>query len=225
MDDALKEEVLELFMNLIDEVDINKSTSIIDQTKKYSDSLIKRGLSHEDQTRLQLVDDLIVKFDKTGDTKNKKIILAALEYFIDPWDVIPDVDLNEGLKDDFFVLEKAKEKLASKPETTKKSSEEARSLKLSPSSIFDDLGYNPIKHILKLSNDMNLYSPKQRGFIIKMANINRANKPVNNKERVYFTMLVEKFFKDLWNDVKCPNHPCSECYHLKKVYRDLYNLG
>lgn len=224
MDQELKEEVQELYGNLIDEIDINDSKKIIVKAKKYKDSLKKRGLKDEDQKRLGLVNQLIDRFDADGDSKNQRIILAALEYFIDPWDIIPDVDLEEGLKDDFYVLENAKERLSSTEETNSDGvSKEAKSLKLSPSSIFDDLGYNPIKHLLKLSKEDNLYTHNQRGFIIKMANINRANKPVNKKERVYFTMLVEKFFEDLWGEVRCSNSPCGQCYKLKKVYRDQYN--
>ena len=224
MDEAIKEEVQELFTNLIDEVNINKSSQIIDRAKKYKDNLMKRGLSDEDLNRLSLVDQLIEKFNNSGNSKYKRTILAALEYFIDPWDIIPDVDLDKGLKDDFFVLEKARDKLTSATKTNKQVAKNARSLKLSPSSIFQDLGYNPVKHVLKLSERSNIYTPKQRGFIIKMANIDRANKPINNKERVYFTILIERFFKSLWNDVKCPNHPCNECYKLRKVYRKQYNI-
>jgi len=222
MDNSTEDEVLELFENLINEVETNKSEQIIEKAKKYKYSLEKGGLSDKMLNDLDVVDQLVEMVNENKNKQDIRIILATLQYFIDPWDIIPDVDLKEGLIDDVLVLKEAKNKLSKKRLTKKRARKNVRRLKLKPSSILDDLGYNAIKHILTLCEKESLYNYKQRAFINKMANINRANKPINIKERVYLTTLIERFFRIFWKDANCKDYPCQPCYKLKKVYEEKY---
>ena len=209
-----RHEVEKLYHNMIPEVDLDSAEGIINQAMEYKEYLVSREPGERVIQGLQLLDILSNIYPTLEKPINQKTLIAALEYFIEEWDIIPDVNLQTGLIDDIHVLRLCIDELKENKEKQKN----FKKLRLNSQTILDDLGYS-VKHILAISKQRHIYTPEQRNFLLKIANIHRAAKPINNKEKVYFTMLIEKYLDEFGKTYICSSG-CGDCYKIKKYFRN-----
>lgn len=212
LSEELKTKVEEVYLNLVEQVDLNKEEKLIKNTISYRNHLMKRNLSEKVEKALNLIDDMVIEIESTSKSYNKKVLLASFEYLTDQWDVIPDTAIN-GLNDDAYILEFANNKLTYLKERQKN----ARKLKLDSKTILSDLGYT-VKHMVNESKKHSIFSSQERRFMMKMANYERKNIPIPSKEKIMFTILVERYLDKLGSNYNCNISACDDCYSIKKYF-------
>jgi len=115
--DDQKRDVQEAFSRLTGRVDeVDPSRVIVAVKRKLEHLEARDDLNEEVRDGLALANSLASELDRqnkdsSGADETYAIALAALQYLIDPWDLIPDDIPEHGLADDAFVLILACERL------------------------------------------------------------------------------------------------------------------
>jgi len=215
----LKDDIDRSFERLIKNSSLENKEETISSAVNYLNEHLARDYPDSIKEGLVRGRELIEKINTISNKRSQKIILASLEYLIDPWDIIPDFIAEKGFLDDIYVLDQAFIRLKAAAESEEKE-DQLRTLQLNPEDVLNELG-NAGTHLSARAYDLNLFNPYQRRALQDISKNFLNNKDLTRKQKVFYTVLVEKLIEAGIIEKSCPDHPCSYCYQLKKLNRKI----
>lgn len=214
----LKDDIDRSFERLINNSSLENKKETLSDAKAYLDEHLSRDYQESIKEGLERGRDLIEKISTVSEEKSQQIILAALEYLIDPWDIIPDFIAEKGFLDDIYVIDQAFIRLKAAAERDEIQSEPRR-LKMDPEKVIQELG-DAGGHLSNRAYDSNLLNTYQRRALQDISKSYLNNYELTRKQKVFYTVIIEKLIEEGMLDNSCPDQPCGKCYKLKKVSRE-----
>lgn len=159
--------------------------------------------------------------------RETRIALSALEYLVDPWDVIPDQVPKYGLVDDGYVMVLANEEI----ETLRRQSEKDHVQVPTEIDIDDHQGHasereKPIveqlppgagQHLSSRAKELDMLNGYTRGALFNIGQQAMYGKRVSPKQNAFFDSLICRLVNQGILQSTCPKAPCRHCEALRKI--------
>jgi len=223
LDKGLLEDVEKSFKRLINKMSYeNVTDGILSNAQSYlqeqfngKDEINKLGFKNG----AKLIDLIQQSSNKT----HKMIGFAALEYLLDPWDIIPDFVGSEGLIDDIYVMQRAIQIIESGHSVDIENDLQHATTDIpsssSPDWLLDRLGGASGPHFAKRMKELNILSNYERKAVFDIGQKQLYGSNISIKQYTFFETLIEKSIQEGLLHSDCPITSCQYCSKLKKIYR------
>jgi len=220
--ETLKKDVESSFQKLIAESSISNLEHIISKAKTQLNDEINHDLPDNIISGLKKGFDLIDILKHSKKERSKKIGVAALEYLLDPWDIIPDFISDDGFLDDIYVLDRALE-LIEKEETEKIEQREENFSEPSFDRSYNSwlilkIGGAAGPHLAKRAEELDILNKFQRKALFDIGNKHLYGYELTKKQHTFFEALIENLIAEGILDHSCPDAPCKYCDKLQFIF-------
>lgn len=212
----LKTDIEESFAHLIESVNVSDEKKIVLEAKEYLETHLGKDYSEEVLNGLNKGQELVKLVERSEEEKVKKIALAALDYLIDPWDIIPDFVANKGFLDDIYVFDLALERLDQVQKTNKELPR--KDVSKDKDWVILKLGGASGPHLAKRAKQLNILNSYQRKALFDIGRKQLYGYDLSKKQFSFFETLIKSVVRDGVLDSKCPDSPCKYCNKLEKLY-------
>jgi len=206
---------------------IRKSTRKLDKVSASSEvpDTVKRSLDIGYSLIASLKDEgSLVNQDPT----NRQWAIVALEYLVDPWDVIPDQVPEYGLMDDAYVLIMAQQRI----EESARDNSCRRDVPIERSEAVRDsleegcIGEVSIAHVLPAgagqhfasrAKTLNMLNGYMRGALYNIGKQAMYGKELSEKQNAFLASLLSRLIEEGMLDSPCSTAKCKHCEALRAL--------
>jgi uncharacterized protein DUF1232 len=198
------EDVRQAYNHFFETVDIGNSASLISQAKRKMVAVLSTEQSPEVVQGMASIQRLL-DIAAAASGSPARHALAALAYFVDPWDIIPDEIPGAGLLDDVFVAKislGAIEGQLGEPATTKRGRESA------------NLDFAAGPHLAERARQLGILDAYQRRALYDLGSMASSGKILSPKQSSFYVQLASRLVGQGILETPCLQAGCKRCAQL-----------
>ena len=217
---TLQEDIDSSFNKLVEECSIGEMSRTIKKAEKQLNDELNNDISEHVKDGLKKAFDLIDLLKKSKKESSKKMGVAALEYLLDPWDIIPDFISEDGFLDDIYVINRAIKSIKEEQTVTDTKSEIEYQSNVTAQKewLILKIGGAAGPHLAKRAKNMDILDGYQRRALYDIGRKHLQGYKLTRKQHTFFETLIEDSVSEGILDNKCPDSPCKYCNELKNIF-------
>lgn len=218
--ESLKNDVDNSFNKLTTECSIGDIDSTIQKAEQQLNEELKHDISDRIKNGLERGFVLISLLKESKNESSRRFGVAALEYLIDPWDIIPDFISEDGFLDDIYVIEKAIG-LIHENEVQNKKNESVKEELVNEERnkwLILKIGGAAGPHFAKRTKDLDILNGFQRKALFDIGRKHLYGYELSKKQHTFFETLVENAIKEGLLEYPCSESSCKYCQKLANLY-------
>lgn len=195
-----KHDIEKIFENMMHHQTDFHMQKVVESAKEKLEGEEIGSYPEEVQASFTYLDEFIEKGEESDKkpqdepTLEERVTYAALQYFLDPWDIIPDSIPNVGLLDDAYALHFGWMELQELEEN-----------------IVEQLSGNELFHLADRGKRKDLLSDFEATSLRKIGNDWNTRGELSPKQVAFIEVALEKLVADHSLGDSCPDSPCDAC--------------
>lgn len=221
--ESLKNDIDNSFNKLTTECSINDVDSTIQKAEQQLNEELKHDISDRIKNGLERGFELISLLKSSNKESSKKFGVAALEYLLDPWDIIPDFISEDGFLDDIYVIEKAIGLIQENENQEKKNEavvEPEVVNRLNDNWLLQKISGAAGPHFAKRTKDLEILNGFQRKALFDIGRKHLYGYELSKKQHTFFETLVENAINEGLLEYPCSEPSCKYCQQLANLYNN-----
>lgn len=218
--ETLKKDIDSSFNKLIEECSIREMDRTIKKAKTHLNEELNHDITDRIKNGLKKGFDLIDLLKRSKKASSKKIGIAALEYLLDPWDIIPDFISDDGFLDDIYVINRAITWITEEESNFKTEPEIELSTQKKTYSdwLIIKVGGAAGPHLAKRAKELDILNSYQRRALFDIGRKHLYGYELSRKQHSFFETLIENSIAAGILEYECPDAPCKYCDALNSIF-------